>query len=109
MEPVFDDDIEIGVITDADQIRQILDNDDLVKLVIRDAAKKPFFCRNWGDIKGEDHFEDVAIILTQDAMKLYPGRLNELPKSTLRKLYVACTRARRNLYLINPKSLPTNS
>lgn len=105
MEPVNSDSVEVKFISDENEIELILSNDEIVKLFYKESAKQPFYARNWADTKGEDHFVDVAVVLTQGATKFYPDKLSRLPIGTLRKLYVACTRARRNLYFINPKSI----
>ena len=56
---------------------------------------------NWGNTKGLDDFEDVCIVLNPPTLKAYKeGKLNTLASSTANKLYVACTRAKGNVYFV---------
>ena len=55
-----------------------------------------------GETKGEDHYKDVCVMLNKTtAKKRTAGKLLELPPPTKNKLYVAITRARGNVYLVN--------
>ena len=68
----------------------------------QNSAKYGIGQRNWGETKGEDHYQDVCILLNKTtAAKFSSGKLTELPPSTKNKLYVAITRARGNVYFIN--------
>jgi ATP-dependent exoDNAse (exonuclease V) beta subunit len=61
---------------------------------------------NWGASKGIDSFEDVCVVLNKTAQKLLENRkLIELNPKTKNKLYVACTRAHRHLYIVSYKFL----
>jgi DNA helicase II / ATP-dependent DNA helicase PcrA len=63
------------------------------------------YSQNWGASKGLDHFMDVCVVLNPQSWKaLQNGTLNQLPAMTRNKLYVACSRARGNLFLA-PDSL----
>lgn len=87
-------------------VDQQLDTDELVTrglpfLFFRNRNK--YLCNgmNWGETKGLDTFEDVAIVLHSDALIKYRNNmLNLLASETKNKLYVACTRARGNIYFI---------
>ena len=89
-------------ITEDDQIRSILSDNKIVKLHFKNSTKFGAGHRNWGDTKGEDHYYDVCVLLNKTtASKRNSGKLQDLAPSTKNKLYVAITRARNNVYLIN--------
>lgn len=74
---------------------------DKVKLFYNGASKYPCFAENWGKSKGLDNFQDICIVLNATTLKAYKSNtLYSLPAATLNKLYVACTRANRNIYFI---------
>ncbi len=61
---------------------------------------------NWGASKGIDSFEDVCVVLNKTTQDLYEqGKLANLNPRTKNKLYVACTRAHRHLYITSYKFL----
>ncbi|MFT2603808.1 hypothetical protein ACMWQW_28445, partial [Escherichia coli] len=56
---------------------------------------------NWGGSKGLDHFQDVCIVMGANHwMRLIQQKLAALPPSSRNRLYVACSRARGNIYFI---------
>jgi len=72
-----------------------------VKLFLQMADKYPCFAENWGRSKGLDDFHDVCIILNKTTLQKYKeNALHTLSASTRNKLYVACTRAKGNIYFI---------
>ncbi|MBP1205789.1 superfamily I DNA/RNA helicase [Duganella sp. 1411] len=76
-------------------------DDETVKLFYSESSKYKCHSLNWGASKGLDHFNDVCVVLPDNVAKAYAkGKLTTLPASTRNKLYVACTRANQNLYLI---------
>ena len=89
-------------ISEQTQINSILANPNIVKLHFQNSAQYGSGHRNWGDTKGEDHYQDVCVMLNKATSAKYAtGKLCELAPSTRNKLYVAITRAHRNVYLIN--------
>ncbi len=80
----------------------ILFNDNSkVKLFYSDANKYRCYAENWGKSKGLDNFQDICIVLNATTLKAYKkNQLSQLAPSTLNKLYVACTRAKRHIYFI---------
>lgn len=92
---------EIRFIEDPTEKAEILSNSNIIKLHYQESQKYGFDHRNWGETKGEDHYQDVCVMLNKKTAKLYrQGKLNELPPSTRNKLYVAITRAHGNVYFI---------
>ena len=62
-----------------------------------------YLCKNlnWGESKGLDDFTDIGIVLNKETLKHYNrNTLDQLSPSTKNKFYVACTRAKRNIYFI---------
>lgn len=72
-----------------------------VKLFYSEAHKYHCYSENWGKAKGLDDFQDVCIVLNATTWKAYTeDNLSGLPAVTRNKLYVACTRAKGDIYFI---------
>lgn len=96
------DDTLIEFIDNKSQMDTILMDSKIIKLHYQNAAKFGACHKNWGETKGEDCYQDVCVMLNKKTAKeRASGRLIELPQSTKNKLYVAITRAKGNVYLIN--------
>jgi len=96
------DNTSIEYITDANQIMTILNDDRIIKLHYQNGTKAGTGHKNWGESKGEDHHKDVCVLLNKTSAKMRKsGKLGELAPSTRNKLYVAITRAKGNVYLID--------
>lgn len=90
--------ILVGTQTHADELRS---RADIVKLFYSQHYKYGCYSQNWGASKGEDHYDEVCIILNKTTLGRYTkNELNKLPPSTLNKLYVALSRSRGNVYLV---------
>jgi ATP-dependent exoDNAse (exonuclease V) beta subunit len=77
-----------------------------VKLFYQSSNKYQGFTENWGATKGEDCYHDVCVVLNPNTLKHFNnGNLLELAAQTKNKLYVACTRAKNNLYFVPEKLL----
>lgn len=75
-----------------------------VKLFYQSSNKYQGFTENWGATKGEDCYHDVCVVLNPKTLKHFNnGNLSELTDQTKNKLYVACTRAKNNLYFVPEK------
>lgn len=93
---------DIIFISEQSQINSILTNPNIIKLHFRNSSKYGSGHKNWGDTKGEDHYQDVCVMLNKATAEKYAaGKLCELAPSTRNKLYVAITRAHGKVYLIN--------
>lgn len=79
----------------------ILEDQQIIKLLYKDAANYSFRAINWSYSKG-DTVEAACVILTDrfDQINTESFSTKKIPISTLNKLYVAMTRSRGNLYLI---------
>ena len=101
-----DDDVAIHIINDEEEIERIYQNDQVVKLFYQGNQKYTGFTDNWGNTKGLDDFGDVCVILNPKSFNaLNESELHTLPATTKNKLYVACTRAKGNLYFIEQKKV----
>lgn len=94
----------VEILSDARSLELIYKDDNVVKLFWDSSYKYQCRSNNWGKSKGIDSYEDVCVILTGTASTAYDKRelakMSDISKS---KLYVACTRANRNLYLVSDK------
>jgi len=78
--------------------------DDVVKLFYQKHAKYGCTSQNWGASKGEDHYDEVCVVLNETTLSHYKKNdLRGLPPGTRNKLYVAFSRSRGNLYLVPHK------
>ena len=100
------DSTEITLIEDKETISSIIKDNSIIKLVFRNANKRDFRAKNWGECKGEDDFIDTCIIMNATTFKLYKkDNLFKLANQTKNKLYVALSRTRGNCYLVDEKLL----
>ena len=81
-----------------DKIKEIIENNYIIKLVESDSKIYNFNCINWGYSKG-DTYNDICVILT-DRFKNLKEEKNIEYTSTINKIYVALTRTKGNLYII---------
>lgn len=76
----------------------------IVKLFYQNSSKYPCYSDNWGNSKGQDHYNDVCVALNPTSFNKYQeGSLADLNPQTKGKLYVACSRARGDLYFVPEK------
>lgn len=100
-----DDETLMHVFNTEDDAKKVLKCNETVKLFYKEHYKYNCYSKNWGDSKGADHYKDVCVVMTKDSFqKLQKKQLYDLKPQTRNKLYVACTRAKNNLYLI-PENL----
>lgn len=93
---------EIREVETKEEADILIKNDLVPKLFFREACKYSCYSINWGDSKGLDDFEDVCVVLNGNTLNaLHSDNLKNLAHTTKNKLYVACTRARRNIYFIS--------
>jgi len=96
------DNTSIEYVMDAALIEYVLNEKQIIKLHYQNGAKAGIGHKNWGDSKGEDHHQNVCVLFNKTtAGKRKAGKLAELASSTKNKLYVAITRARGNVYIID--------
>lgn len=96
----------IEEVKDKQRIIKLLKDEKIVKLHYKESYCYSGNHKNWGEVKGEDNYYDICIILNPTTYKMFvKNSLSELSPSTKAKLYVAITRARRNVYFINSKDI----
>lgn len=93
-------------IDDENAIEEIVNNDNIVKLFYKDSKKYDMKNKdNWGNSKGSTYI-NTCVVLNKNSYEKYKNRkLNELTPNTKNKLYVALSRAEKNVYIINEKYL----
>jgi len=80
---------------------EIFFNKQIVKLFYQEHYKYDCYSRNWGECKGEDDHTDICVVLNKTTLEGFrKNKLNELAVPTKNKLYVACTRAKGDLYFV---------
>lgn len=105
-----DDDSKIKYIDNKSQIDNILQCNDVIKLHYQNGPIHGMNHRNWGETKGEDCYRDVCIMLNKKTKQEYDNdSLHLLAPSTRNKLYVAITRARGNVYLVDESYSPVDA
>lgn len=98
------DGVNLEAIDDKTRADQILTNDDIVKLFYKEHYKFDCVSANWGEVKGEDSYHDVCVVLNPTTYTLFlKDSLHVMAPSTKNKFYVACTRAKKNLYFLPQK------
>ena len=101
-----DDYVDVRTIEDEREIEDVFSNDSIVKLFYQKSSSYSGRTENWGSTKGLDHFQDVCVVLNPTTLRAFEsGQLDRLPPITKNKLYVACTRAKGNLYFIDEKMI----
>ena len=73
---------------------------DVVKLFYQEHRRYDCHSQTWGGSKGEDHHDEICVILNKTTLEKYrKGALSELKPRTRNKLYVALSRSRGDVHL----------
>lgn len=100
-----EDETQVSLIECREHADQLYASRETVKLFYQASAKYVGFTENWGATKGQDCYDDVCVVLNSKTFTLFQkSELHKLAPQTKNKLYVACTRAKRNLYFV-PESM----
>jgi thymidine kinase len=74
---------------------------DVVKLFYSEHRQYGCRSQNWGASKGEDHYDEICVVLNETTLEHYrKGQLSMLKQQTLNKLYVALSRSRGDVHLV---------
>jgi DNA helicase-2/ATP-dependent DNA helicase PcrA len=93
---------KLKIIENITEIAQIYNDAATIKLFLDEHYRYNCYSRNWGDCKGENKYQDVCVVVNSKSWKLFKAKkLQELAPIVRNKLYVACSRANRDLYLIS--------
>ncbi|HBT8461957.1 TPA: DNA helicase UvrD, partial [Klebsiella pneumoniae] len=88
-------------IADTERSATLHADNTVIKLFYREHHRYGCYSMNWGASKGLDHFQDVCIVMGSSHWKLLTRQeLATLPPSSRNRLYVACSRARGNIYFV---------
>lgn len=91
----------IETIADTERSATLHADNTVIKLFYREHHRYGCYSMNWGASKGLDHFQDVCIVMGSSHWKLLTRQeLATLPPSSRNRLYVACSRARGNIYFV---------
>lgn len=106
IESYYNNNSIIREVFDENEINQIIIDNNIVKLFYQNSKKYDIECKdNWGNSKGNTYF-NACVVLNKNSYEKYKiHKLNELPPATKNKLYVALSRAKNNVYIVNEKAL----
>ncbi len=92
----------VVVLDNEQDVDAIVNDDSIPKLFLNNSINYRCVSMNWGASKGIDSFTDVCVVLNKTALSLFlKGKLADMNSISKNKLYVACTRAHRHLYITN--------
>jgi DNA helicase-2/ATP-dependent DNA helicase PcrA len=101
MSSARNDNTNIHLVEKQEQADEIFHSRYMIKLFYREHFKYECYSRNWGECKGEDGHSDVCVVLNKTTLdKFRKNKLSELAPQTKNKFYVACSRARGDLYFV---------
>lgn len=105
----LEEETTLEFVDDEDWAEAIFHQENTVKLFYQSHLRYHCFSDNWGASKGVDAYDSVCVVLNGKTEKLFrEGRLFELPPTTKNKLYVACTRARSELFFVPERLIKKN-
>lgn len=87
-----------------EEIKKIIYDDSIMKLVYKDASKQDFKCLNWSYSKG-DTFSKTCIVLPDTMSAIVYKEKIKLTSRNRNLLYVALTRSSGDVYLLTRKRL----
>lgn len=100
------DHTKVVVVEEKEAALDLFNDPDKVKLFFQESDKYSCFSNNWGKSKGLNGYGDVCVVLNQTTQKLFEeGKLEGMAESSKNKLYVACSRANGELYILNEEHL----
>lgn len=106
MESHRNDDSFIRELVLEDEIEKICKDDKIIKLFYQNSNKYTLHSENWGNSKGKTFSNDICIVLNSNTYKFYKnGELKKLASMTRNKLYVAFTRTKGGVYVVEEKKL----
>jgi superfamily I DNA/RNA helicase len=101
MEAYDDRETHIIEITNQIEAENILKDNSIIKLFYDEHHRYNCHSQNWGKSKGKT-YNDVCVVLNKTTKQKFDKQdLKSLPMRTKNKFYVACSRARNNLYFLS--------
>lgn len=96
----------IKIVEEKSSIEQIISDENVPKLFFQSHYEYECASTNWGASKGIDSFNDVCVVLNQTTWPMVKnGNFGSISQSTKNKLYVAITRARGDVYLVEEAAI----
>ncbi len=96
----------VAIVEDANELADIMCDSEVPKLFFESHSSYSCYSTNWGASKGIDHFNNVCVVLNKKTWPMAKrGDFSAIAPSTKNKIYVAITRARKNVYFIEEKSI----
>nr|WP_227256375.1 UvrD-helicase domain-containing protein [Pedobacter sp. MR2016-19] len=93
---------QIKIVDNDNDAQQLFRDNNIIKLFYQEHQKYGCHSRNWGECKGEDKYNDVCVVLNKNTWDHYNKNiLSNLPAQTKNKLYVACSRTKKDLYIVS--------
>lgn len=100
------DNVSIHIIDTKEAAMEVMNNNEIIKLFYQKHYDFNCFSKNWGECKGEDKYDNVCVVLNKTTQDNFSkDTLRALPSQTKNKLYVACSRAKKDLYIFPEKIL----
>ena len=91
----------IIVVESQEKANEYYYNNDIIKLFYKEHHKYGCYSENMGKTKGDDAFQDVCVVLNKTSYTLFQkGKLSESAPTTKNKLYVAFSRANKDLIIL---------
>lgn len=88
------------------EIENICTNNKIIKLFYQNSSKYDLYSDNWGNSKGKTFEENICVVLNAKTYNLYKKeKLLDLAPTTRNKLYVAFTRTKGGIYIIEEKKV----
>lgn len=95
------DNTNVIIVSNENEAIEIYKDDMIVKLFYQNHVKYNCYSNNWAKSKGLDNYKDVCVVLNDTTAKLFEKeQLSKLKPSSKNKLYVACSRAKGNLFIV---------
>ena len=96
---------DVFIVDNSDEILKLWNDKSIIKLHYKKGDLYGIDHMNWGESKGIDKYNDVCVLLNKNTYeKMEKNELIKLPSRTKNKLYVAITRAHRNVYLVSEQT-----
>jgi len=90
----------IEFIEDKNKIDDLMKDNDIKKLFYQKYYDYDCNSLNWGESKGRE-FDRVCVVLNKNMCNIFDsGNFSKLASATKSKFYVACTRAKKELYFV---------
>ncbi|WP_186129793.1 AAA family ATPase [Burkholderia gladioli] len=92
---------QVSVVSELSQAADLHASPSTIKLFFQEHGRYGCYSQNWGDSKGRDHYQDVCVVLNAESWKHFSANtLAQMAATSRNKLYVACSRARGDLYVM---------